>query len=64
MPLSLEQYIERVDERDGRIVTAGGRVLVMTASGLSLAEARARAYEAARCISFDGMHYRKDIAAA
>ena len=49
-------------ERDGAIVTAGGRVLAVTATGRSLAEARARAYEATRAIHFDGMHYRHDIA--
>jgi phosphoribosylamine---glycine ligase len=47
--------------RDGAIVTSGGRVLAVTASGGSLAEARARAYEAAARISFDGMHCRRDI---
>jgi phosphoribosylamine--glycine ligase len=50
-------------ERDGRVFTAGGRVLAITAAGASLAEARARAYAAAERISFDGMHYRRDIAA-
>jgi phosphoribosylamine--glycine ligase len=49
-------------ERDGAIVTAGGRVLAVTATGSSLAEARARAYQAAGAIHFDGMHYRNDIA--
>jgi phosphoribosylamine--glycine ligase len=49
-------------DRDGAIVTAGGRVLAVTATGSSLAEARARAYEAAAMIHFDGMHYRRDIA--
>jgi len=49
-------------ERDGVIVTAGGRVLAITATGSSLAEARARAYEAAAAVSFDGMHFRNDIA--
>ena len=49
-------------ERDGAIVTAGGRVLAVTATGTSLAEARARAYAAASTIRFDGMHYRNDIA--
>ncbi len=47
---------------DGRVVTAGGRVLNVTARGADFAEARERAYEAAGRISFDGMHYRKDIA--
>jgi phosphoribosylamine---glycine ligase len=50
-------------ERDGRIVTAGGRVLNVTALGATVAEARDRAYDAARRISFDGMQMRTDIAA-
>ncbi len=49
-------------ERDGAVVTAGGRVLAVTATASSLAQARARAYEAAAAIHFDGMHYRNDIA--
>jgi phosphoribosylamine--glycine ligase len=48
--------------RDGRIVTTGGRVLGVTARGATLREAVDRAYEAAGKISFDGMHYRRDIA--
>ena len=51
-------------EKDGRIVTAGGRVLAITAWGPTLAEARTRAYEAAARISFDGEHHRADIAAS
>ncbi len=49
--------------RDGEIVTAGGRVLNVTALGASPAEARDRAYDAAGRISFDGMQIRTDIAA-
>jgi phosphoribosylamine---glycine ligase len=49
--------------RDGEIVTAGGRVLNVTGIGASPAEARERAYDAARRISFDGMQMRSDIAA-
>jgi phosphoribosylamine--glycine ligase len=49
--------------RDGRVVTAGGRVLAVSALGASLAEARQRAYDAATLISFEGMHYRTDIGA-
>lgn len=41
--------------------TNSGRVLTVAASGTSLAEARKRAYAAAQQISFEGMHYRKDI---
>ena len=50
-------------ERDGGIVTAGGRVLNVTGLGASPAEARDRAYDAARRISFEGMQIRTDIAA-
>jgi phosphoribosylamine---glycine ligase len=50
-------------ERDGEIVTAGGRVLNVTALGATPAKARDRAYDAARRISFDGMQIRTDIAA-
>jgi phosphoribosylamine--glycine ligase len=47
----------------GRVVTAGGRVLDVTALGATLAEARARAYAACERISFEGAQYRHDIAA-
>jgi len=49
---------------DGKIVTAGGRVLNVTASGATLGAARDRAYEAASRIEWPGMHYRRDIAAS
>ncbi|MDD9854036.1 MAG: phosphoribosylamine--glycine ligase, partial [Deltaproteobacteria bacterium] len=44
-------------------VTAGGRVLGVTAHAPNLAEARRRAYAAAGCIHFEGMVLRSDIAA-
>jgi phosphoribosylamine--glycine ligase len=50
--------------RGGDVVTAGGRVLSVTALGATLAEARGRAYTALGKIEFQGMHYRKDIGAA
>ncbi|MEX0973377.1 MAG: phosphoribosylamine--glycine ligase [Solirubrobacterales bacterium] len=50
-------------ERGGEIVTAGGRVLNVTATGASAAAARDRAYDAAGRISFEGMQIRTDIAA-
>ncbi|MFL5896939.1 MAG: phosphoribosylamine--glycine ligase [Solirubrobacterales bacterium] len=50
-------------ERDGEIVTAGGRVLNVTGLGASPAEARDHAYDAAGRIAFDGMQIRGDIAA-
>ncbi len=46
-----------------QIVTAGGRVLNVVGLGGSLSEARARAYATIEKIKFQGMHYRKDIAA-
>jgi phosphoribosylamine--glycine ligase len=49
-------------KRDGqKIVTNGGRVLGVTATGDSLDAALQRAYETAGKIQFDGMHYRRDI---
>jgi phosphoribosylamine---glycine ligase len=50
-------------ERDGAVVTAGGRVLNVTALGATPAQARDRAYDAASRIEFDGMQMRSDIAA-
>ena len=50
--------------RGDRLVTAGGRVLGVTALGDDLADARSRAYAAADLISFDGLQRREDIARA
>jgi phosphoribosylamine--glycine ligase len=49
-------------KRDGVYYTAGGRVLGVTARAADLETAVARAYEACGKISFEGAHYRKDIA--
>jgi phosphoribosylamine--glycine ligase len=49
-------------ERDGEIVTAGGRVLGVTALGATPGEARERAYAAAERITFEGRQMRTDIA--
>jgi phosphoribosylamine---glycine ligase len=51
-------------DADGAIVTAGGRVLSVTALGDGTAAARAEAYAAADMISFDGKQLRHDIAAS
>lgn len=48
---------------EGHLVTAGGRVLAVTATGATVAEARARAYEGVGKIRIDGGHHRTDIAA-
>ena len=47
--------------KDDHLVTAGGRVLSVAAYGETLQDAVGRAYEAIKHISFEGMHYRKDI---
>ena len=52
------------DPGDGPLLTAGGRVLDVTAMGPDLATARSRAYQAVACLSWPGMHVRSDIAAA
>jgi phosphoribosylamine--glycine ligase len=46
---------------NGQLVTAGGRVLCVTALGDSVKQAQTRAYEALRTIRFDGAQYRGDI---
>jgi phosphoribosylamine--glycine ligase len=48
---------------DGKFVTAGGRVLGVTALGTDLKEAQTRAYEAVSKIHFEGATFRRDIAA-
>lgn len=47
--------------QDGRLVTAGGRVLNVTATGETLDETLAKAYAAVKRVHFEGMHYRTDI---
>ena len=49
-------------QRDGDIVTNGGRVLGVTALGADIAAAKARAYEAVDRVRFDGAYCRRDIA--
>jgi len=46
---------------DGTLVTAGGRVLGVTATGPTLQAARAKAHDNVARISFEGAHYRRDI---
>ncbi len=46
---------------DGKVLTAGGRVLCVTALGDSIKMAKARAYQIVETIRFDGMQYRTDI---
>lgn len=48
--------------RDGQLVTAGGRVLGVTAVADDLRQAVDLAYEGVQSVSWEGMYYRKDIA--
>jgi phosphoribosylamine--glycine ligase len=48
-------------QRDRQLVTAGGRVLTVVGRGDDFAESMARAYAGVHKISFDGMHFRRDI---
>ena len=47
--------------KDGKLVTAGGRVFAVTAVGATLPQALNRAYDAVNLVDFDGRHFRKDI---
>ena len=47
--------------KDGKLVTDGGRVLGVCAKGKTIEDARQKAYKNVEKISFEGMHYRKDI---
>ena len=49
---------------DGEVLSAGGRVLAVTAYGADLAQARERAYDAIALVDLPGGHYRHDIALA
>lgn len=63
VPPAVEVYHAGTREQGGRILTAGGRVLCVTALGGSVREARRSAYAAARSVDFEGMQMRSDIAA-
>jgi len=62
VPAGIEVTHAGTAERDGAIVTAGGRVLNVTALGDGVPAAREAAYAAASMIAFDGMQLRGDIA--
>jgi phosphoribosylamine--glycine ligase len=60
---SVKVFHAGTTSKDGKLVTNGGRVLGVSATGSTAEEARKQAYEAIQQISFDGMHYRTDIGA-
>jgi phosphoribosylamine--glycine ligase len=63
VPEGIELLHAGTAEREGAIVTAGGRVLNVTALGDDVPTARAAAYAAADVIAFEGRQLRRDIAA-
>ena len=62
VPDGVEVFHAGTALKDGEIVTAGGRVLAVTATGKDLRDALAKVYGAMAGISFEGMQYRRDIA--
>jgi phosphoribosylamine--glycine ligase len=62
VPAGVELFHAGTAERNGMVVTAGGRVLGVCALGGDRAAARAAAYAAADVIAFEGRQLRRDIA--
>ncbi|MBS1813327.1 MAG: phosphoribosylamine--glycine ligase [Acidobacteria bacterium] len=60
-PADVQVFHSGTALRDGEVVTAGGRVLGVTAAADDLRSALAKAYEALGEISFEGMQFRRDI---
>jgi phosphoribosylamine--glycine ligase len=61
MPAGVKAFHAGTRERDGAVVTAGGRVLTVCALGEDFAAARERAYAALGNLHFDGAFHRRDI---
>ena len=59
--MTADIYFAGAKDADGKLVTAGGRVLGVTAVDKDLASAIAKAYENVKKVNFEGAHYRKDI---
>lgn len=64
LPTGVRIFHSGTATRDSQLVTNGGRVLGVTAAASTVTEARALAYEGAARITFEGAHYRRDIAAS
>ncbi|MBA3882593.1 MAG: phosphoribosylamine--glycine ligase [Chthoniobacterales bacterium] len=62
--LDVQVFHAGTKRENGGVVTAGGRVLAITALGETVAQAREGAYEVVSRIHFEGCHYRRDIALA
>ena len=59
--MTADIYFAGAKETDGKLVTAGGRVLGVTAVDKDLESAIAKSYENVKKVNFEGAHYRKDI---
>jgi phosphoribosylamine--glycine ligase len=60
-PAGTKLFHAGTSQQDGKVVTAGGRVLCATALGATVAEAQQRAYALARQVRWDGEFHRHDI---
>jgi phosphoribosylamine--glycine ligase len=63
LPAEVKLFHAGTSMKDGQLVTSGGRVLGVSATGDSLSDAAAMAYSACEAIGFQGKFFRKDIAA-
>lgn len=63
LPAGVKVFHAGTSTKDGHLVTSGGRVLCLTATAATIAEARDRAYKATHAIRFEGAIFRRDIAA-
>ena len=61
MPTDKNIYVAGAKLSDGKLLTAGGRVLGVTETAPSLKEAIDKAYDTVKSVSFDNAYYRKDI---
>lgn len=62
LPEGVNVFHAGTDGRDGKILTAGGRVMTVVAYGETLERAVALAYEGVKAVSFEGIIFRRDIA--
>lgn len=63
VPAGASVFLAGAEEKDGALLTSGGRVMTVCARGKDLVEARERAYAAISGLRFEGMHFRRDIGA-
>ena len=61
MPADKNIYVAGAKLADGKLLTAGGRVLGVTETADTLADAISKAYETVKTVNFENAYYRKDI---